>query len=94
LGGGARKGIVGTPGMDMDGIGGSVTFGMPGTAGIGGNVTLGTAGMPTAGTGGSAAPGMAGTAGTVGTVTAGIGGTATAAGICGTVGRHPETSKC
>jgi len=66
LGGGARKGIVGTPGMDMDGIGGSVTFGMPGTTGIRGNVTLGTAGMTTAGTGGSAAPGMAGTAGTVG----------------------------
>ena len=72
MGGGARKGIVGTPGMDMDGIGGSVTFGMPGTAGINGNVTLGTAGMTTVGTGGSAAPGMAGTAGT--------------AGICGTVG--------
>ena len=94
MGGGARKGIVGTPGMDMDGIGGSVTFGMPGTAGINGNVTLGTAGMTTVGTGGSAAPGMAGTAGTVGTVTAGtvgtagIGGTVTAdtAGICGTVG--------
>jgi len=76
LGGGARKGIVGTPGMNMDGIGGSVTFGMPGTAGIGGNVTLGTAGMTTAGTGGSAEPGMARTAGTVGTVTVGTVGTA------------------
>jgi hypothetical protein len=77
--------------MDTDGIGGSVTFGMPG---IGGSVTLGTT---AAGSGGSAVAGTAGIAGTPGTVgiggkvtagTTGIGGTVTVgtAGICGTVG--------
>ncbi|WOL15345.1 hypothetical protein Cni_G24126 [Canna indica] len=80
-GGGVRKGIEGTVGIE--GIGGSETFGIPGTTGIGGTDTAGMVG--TTGIGGAESCGMVGIGGaeSCGIVgTAGIGG----AESCGMVG--------
>ncbi|WOL17383.1 hypothetical protein Cni_G26175 [Canna indica] len=84
LGGGVRKGIEGNVGIE--GIGGSETFGIPGTTGIGGTDTAGMVG--TTGIGGAESCGMVGTAGIGGAESCGMVGTAGIGGAesCGIVG--------